>query len=350
MKIALVGPLDSPVKKNASAGSEIWTYNFAEQLKMRGISPSLYAASGSEFSGELITTVDYKDLLESDGGDISKTKFAFFSISEMVRVVHDQARYDLIHLSVYSLTYYLPLIELIAKPIIATLHGLPFKKEDAKILLSKIPKINFAVISNSLLTDLERSRNYKVIYNGINLPDFPFAAGKRKYFFWMGRISKEKGVEDAIKFAQKIKEELIIAGPIRDEEYFNQFVKPNLNSKIRYVGGLGLKEKVKYYQGAKAFLMPIKWEEPFGLVAIEAMACGTPVIAYDRGALPEIISAGSDGFIVKPNEVEGLIKAAKKIIEIDRKKCREKVEKHFTLEKMVDEYLNYYKEIMKIKR
>jgi len=80
------------------------------------------------------------------------------------------------------------------------------------------------------------------------------------------------------------------------------------------------------------------------------MACGTPVIAYDRGALPEIISAGIDGFIVKPNDVDGLIKAAKKIIEIDRKKCREKVEKHFTLEKMVDEYLNYYKEIMKIKR
>lgn len=350
MKIALVGPLDSPVKKDASAGSEIWTYNFAEQLKKRGITTSLYAASGSEFSGELIITVDYKDLLKNDGGSISKTKFAFFSISEMVQVVHDQAKYDLIHLSVYSLTYYFPLIELITKPVIVTLHGLSFKKEDAKILLSKNPKANFVAISNSLLTDWDRPRNYKVIHNGISLTNFLFTEGKRKYFFWMGRISKEKGVEDAIKFAQKTKEELIIAGPIRDEEYFNQFVKPNLNSKIRYVGGLGLKEKIKYYQGAKAFLMPVKWEEPFGLVAVEAMACGTPVIAYDRGALPEIISDGIDGFIVKPDDIDGLIKAAKKIEEINRKKCREKVESHFTLEKMVDEYLDYYEEVMKIKK
>jgi len=345
MKVALVGPMDSPVSEDASGGTEIWTYNFAQQLVERGVDVSVYALSESYFSGRLISIASQKDILQKDGS-ISKTRHIFFSLKEMAQVVRDQSNYDLIHISVFSLIFYLPLINLINKPIVVTLHGFPFGGDDAEVILPQVSKINFVIISNFFLKKWAKPKKYRVIRHGIDLNDFIYSEKSKDYFFWMNRISPEKGLEDAIEAALRTNSSLIVSGPIRDQDYFERILRPHLGKNILYAGPLGLKEKVNYYQGAKAFLMPIKWEEPFGLVVVEAMACGTPVIAYGRGAIPEIISDKSDGLIIKPDSIDGMVRAMKDVSSISRKSCRKKAEQKFSIDRMVDEYLDYYKQIL----
>lgn len=346
MKIALVGAIDSATGKNSSAGTEIWTYNFILELTARGHKVVLFGSKDSKVEQPLVASVDSKDIINSDTGQISRARLAYYSIEQMSELIKRQDDFDLIHLSVYALQYYLPLIKLLHKPIVATVHGSALSREDADKILPLVKQVNFVLISNSFLSSWGKPEKYKVIYNGIRINDFPFKEKKDDYYFWMGRISLEKGLNDAVEFAIKTNSKLIIAGPKRQPEFFNQYVKPKLSDKIEYVGELGLAEKVKYYQRAKAFLMPIKWEEPFGLVAVEAMACGTPVIAYNRGAMSEIITDKVDGILVRPDNIDELIKSADYVSKIDHQKCRTKVKNKFSIDVMVDEYLKYYQEIL----
>ncbi|MCX6812546.1 MAG: glycosyltransferase family 4 protein [Candidatus Berkelbacteria bacterium] len=348
MKIAIVGAIDSAIKKDALGGTEIWSYSFSNELTKRGHEVTIFANPESKIEQKLLSITGADKIKDPTTGEISKSLFAYFSIKEMAEVIKNQDQFDLIHFSVYSIQYYLPLFELIKKPIIVTIHGQSLNKSDAEIILPQHKNVGFAIISKSFLENWPKPVSFQVIYNGINISDFPFSTAADNYFFWMSRISPEKGVEDAIKFAEKTGEKLIIAGPIRNQKYFDAEIKPKLNSKIKFVGSLGLKEKVAYYQKAKAFFMPIKWQEPFGLVTAEAMACGTPVIAYNRGAMAEIISDKIDGFVIEPDDIDGLISAAKNLGKIDRKKCREKVERNFTIEKMTDQYLEFYKKVLNI--
>lgn len=347
MKIAIVGAIDSAIKKDAIAGTEIWTYNFVKQMIERGYDITLFANSESKTPGKLIETTDYRDLIDKKTKQIIKSRFALLSIDEMVELVKRQDEFDLIHLSVFSLSYILPLSRLIKKPLVATIHGSGLSYNDAKIVIEKYPNVNFVFISKSFAKTWPLPKKYKIIYNGIDTDSFPLSVAPRKYYFWMSRISKEKGVEDVIKFSQKSGQKVVIAGPIRDVDYFNKEVKPYLCRNIQYVGELGLREKVKYYQGAIAFLFPIKWPEPFGLVVIEAMACGTPVIAYDLGAMDEIIEHGKTGYLVEPNNIKEMIKFSKLCSKIQPSNCRNRVKKIFSIEHMVDQYIGLYEQLIK---
>lgn len=346
MKIAILGAIDSPISRDATAGTEIWTYNYVEQLIKRGHKVTLFADSKSSTSGKLVETTEFKDLIDSKTGQIVKSRFALLCIDEMVELVKKQNEFDLIHISVFSLPYVLPLTKLLTKPVFVTIHGSGFNYEDAKLVTKKYSNIHYVFISESFSRTWPKPKNYRIIHNGIDINNFPLSYSERKYYFWMSRISKEKGVEDVIEFSNKSGQDVIIAGPIRDQEYYNSQVKPFLKKKIKYVGELSLKEKVGYYQGAKAFLFPIKWPEPFGLVVVESMACGTPVVTYDLGAMKEIISNGVDGRIVKPGDIKGFISAAENTVGLGGEQCRKKVEKFFTIEKMVDNYEEYYHEII----
>lgn len=347
MKIALVGAIDSETGEDAIAGTEIWTYNFLLELSARGHEVVLFGSKDSKVEQPLVASVDSKDLIDSHTGEISGMRLAYFSIEQMLELIKRQNDFDLIHLSVYSLQYYLPLLKLLNKPVVITVHGSGLNKEDADKILPLVKQLNFVFISNSFLLNWGKPEKYEVVYNGIRIDDFPFNEEKEDYLFWMGRISPEKGLDDAVKIAVRTNSKLIIAGPNRHPEFFNQNIKPRLSDKIKYVGELGLDEKVKYYQRAKAFLMPIHWEEPFGLVLIEAMACGTPVIAYDRGSVPEIIEDGKNGYIVAENDIDGMIDAIKNIDKIDQKYCRESVINRFTIDKMVSNYERIYQKVTK---
>lgn len=153
-----------------------------------------------------------------------------------------------------------------------------------------------------------------------------------------------KGADLAIKVALETGENLIIAGTPNKGRYWEEKIKPYLGKNIKYVGNISYEKTYKYYGQSKATLCPIRWEEPFGLTFIESMACGTPVIALDRGSAREVIQDGKTGFVVK--NIRGMIKAIKKIGEIKREDCRALVEKRFTTERMVSDYEKIYQEIL----
>lgn len=174
------------------------------------------------------------------------------------------------------------------------------------------------------------------VYNGIELEKFPFSEKPGDYILFAGRIIKEKGVAEAIQAVIKAGEKLLIAGTFSKDDYWQEKIKPHLGRKIKCLGAVPRSQLYKYFQNAKATLFPIQWEEPFGMVMTESMACGTPVIAFNRGSVPEVVRNGKTGFIVK-NVLE-MAEAIKKINSISRKDCRKHVEKYFSNEHMVEGY------------
>ena len=187
-----------------------------------------------------------------------------------------------------------------------------------------------------------------VVPNGIDIEKYPFNGQPDDYLLYLGRLNKGKGVVTALNVAKRTGQKIVIAGNIVGAEewtYFMEHVQPLINDEnVKFVGQVNFQEKVKLFRGAKAMLFPIDRREPFGLVMIEAMACGTPVIAFNKGSVPEVIENGKTGFIVDTEDE--MIEAVNKINIIDRAKCVELVEKKFTLAQMADAYEKLYKKIV----
>ncbi len=348
MKIAISGTIDTPIKKDALGGTEIWTYNFATKLKDRGIDVTLYANDQSDFLGKIVKSIRQQDVYENGHeGEFSSRNIFFLSSYQMAEIASSGEQYDLVHISATNFQNFLPFSKVIKAKMVVTIHSSSLSYTDAQNIFKYIPEAHYVFISNDFASKWPKPPNYSMIYNGIDVSQFPLQTAKENYYFWMGRIHQTKGVEDAIEFAEKSDAELVIAGPIRDEEYFKEIIQPRLSDKIRYVGSLDFEQKIQYYGKAKAFLMPIKWDEPFGLVAVEAMACGTPVLAYRRGALPEIVKNGENGFLAERDNINELIDLSKKITELDPAKIRKVVEENFSLDTMVNNYLDLYQAITK---
>ena len=229
-------------------------------------------------------------------------------------------------------------------PIVYTLHDpiYPWRAQVFKMFSSK--NQYFVSISNAQRRPAPRLNYAATIYNGINLKLFPFSKKPESHFLFLGRLLPEKGVDIAIQAILKTKEKLIIAGTPSGGDYWKKKIEPFLGSQIKYVGNIPYNQTYKYYQKAKASLLPIQWEEPFGLTFAESMACGTPVITFKRGSAPEVVKNKKTGFVVKPfnekNEpnIDGLVKAIYRVDEIKREDCRRHIEENFSVEKMVTSY------------
>ena len=221
-------------------------------------------------------------------------------------------------------------------PVVYTLHDptYPWRAEIYKIFSSKNQYL--VSISNAQRKPAPKLNYAATVYNGIDLKLFPFYEKSEDHLLFLGRLLETKGPDIAIQAALRAKEKLIIAGIPNQGNYWDTKIKPYLNKDIQYVGNVPYHLTHKYYGGAKALLCPIQWEEPFGLTFTEAMACGTPVIAYKRGSVPEVINHGKTGFVVE--NLAQMVGAIKKINLIDRKNCRIWVEKKFGLKTMVDNY------------
>jgi glycosyltransferase involved in cell wall biosynthesis len=186
-----------------------------------------------------------------------------------------------------------------------------------------------------------------VVYNAIDVPTFPFAEKKGDHLLCLNRVSAEKGTHLAVEAARRAGRKLIIAGKVdnADREYYESSVKPLIDGRdVEFVGEADHRLKRELYAAAAGLLMPICWEEPFGLVMIEAMACGTPVIAFARGAAPELIVDGETGFLV--NDIDEMAAAVGKLDSIDPRRCREHVEANFDVPVMVEGYLRLYRQVL----
>ncbi|MBA4369877.1 MAG: mannose-6-phosphate isomerase, partial [Desulfobacterium sp.] len=243
------------------------------------------------------------------------------------------------HFDFLPLTY----SSLTATPVVTTIHGfsspgiLPvYKKYNGKTF--------YVSISNA---DRSPDLDYiKTIHHGIDIKQFDFQpVPDDDTLLFFGRIHHDKGPREALEIARACGKKLILAGIIQDHAYFDQYVAPHIdNDKVTYVGSVGPVERNRLLGKACALLHPIQFDEPFGLSVIESMACGTPVIAFNRGSMPELIENGKSGFLV--NTVDQAVEAVARIKEMDRASCRRHVELHFTVDRMIDEYIQAYKMIL----
>ncbi len=331
--------------------------SLAEGLAKRGHEVDFFAPLGSKLKYANLKTLNMRALAKDNQQfqDLMQDKAMMshyvpelwdsYFVTEMYAKAL-QGKYDLLH-------FHHPEVALTAAyvnsdiPTVYTQHDPIFPWYKELYELYETPNQHFVSISKNQRRDAPDLQYAHTIYNGVDADKFPFSAESEDYLLFAGRIVPEKGVKEAIKVAQETNHRLLIIGPVYPDQqgYFDQYIKPHLNDKILYLGYIEQANLVKYYQKAKAFLMPIQWEEPFGLTMVEAMACGTPVVALHRGAVPEIIENGVTGFVV--HSLGDMMAAVQRIDTINRAACREHVKKHFCLEKMIDEYEATFERIVR---
>jgi glycosyltransferase involved in cell wall biosynthesis len=322
----------------------------AEGLARRGHSVDFYAPLGSHFNDRRINvrTMRMRPLAHNQrelNALYQETKFTMDYLPALwdARFANDMLSrasrgvYDILHF--HHPQVVLPYVKLYPNiPVVYTMHNpiYPWYRELFELYDS--PNQHVISISNNQRRDAPDLRYLANIYNSTSTHRFTFEEKGDDYLLFVGRIVPEKGVKEAVQIARATGNRLLIIGPTYpdSQDYFDQYIKPFLNDKILYLGFIEHSHLSKYYQKAKALLAPIQWEEPFGLTTIEAMACGTPVISIRRGAAPEIIKNGKNGYLV--NSVAEMIKAVNRIDNIDRRECRKHVKMNFSHDKMVDEY------------
>jgi glycosyltransferase involved in cell wall biosynthesis len=209
------------------------------------------------------------------------------------------------------------------------------------------PKVSVIAVSHAQRRPAPDLPVVRVIHHGIDAADFPVGKGDGGYLLFLGRLSPDKGAGRAIDVARRAKVPLLLAGKMREpweRDYFEARVAPFLSEQIQYLGEVGHERKLELLAGARALVFPIRWNEPFGLVMIEALACGTPVLAFPEGAAPEVVDHGRTGFLCQ-DETE-MAEMVPKLDELDRTACRAAVEGYFSTERMVNEHIELYEELL----
>jgi len=334
MKVAILSSMAWRTPPRQYGPWEQVASNLCESLVARGIDTTLFATADSITSARLSWSITKP---YGDDPDADAKVNECLHISHLFESAHE---FDIIHnhFDFLPLTY----SRLIDTPMVTTIHGFSsprivpvYKKYNAGT--------HYVSISNANRhPDLEY---LATVYNGIKLEDFLFVDHANEYLLFFGRIHPEKGVFEAIEVANACKKKLIIAGLIQDNEYFMTQIQPRIDNKeVVYVGNCGPQERNELMGGALALLHLISFEEPFGLSVVEAMCCGTPVIAFNRGSMPELIIDGKTGFLVKT--IEQAVRAVKQLQSISRADCRDAVVSKFSMEKMTEDYLRIYEQIL----
>lgn len=304
-----------------------------EGLVARGVEVTLFATADSETKARLVSVAPHG--YEEDPHLCAKV-YECLHISE---VFERAEQFDLIHnhFDFLPLTY----SRLVTTPVITTIHGFSSPR-----ILPVFEKYNGHVFYVAI-SDADRSPalDYAAtIHHGIDVERFTFRPKADDYLLFFGRIHPDKGAREAIEIARRAGRRLLLAGIVQDSAYFRAEVEPHLDGeRTKFVGSVGPDERDRLLGGACALLHPISFAEPFGLSVVEAMACGTPVIAFARGSMPELIQDGKNGFLV--HDVEQARAAVEAIPTIDRRICRQHVEQRFTVARMVDDYLRVYQTV-----
>ena len=333
MKVAVLSPVAWRTPPRHYGPWEQIASNIAEGLIKLGVEVSLFATGDSVTEGKLFSVCDSG--YEEDRSQDAKV----LECMHISNLMEKAGEFDIIHnnFDFLPLTY----SALIKTPVVTTIHG--FSSPQIIPVYKKYNSIgHYVSISNA---DRSPQLEYMAtVYNGLNTASFEFNNQPDDYLLYFGRIHHDKGAAEAIEIAKKSKRKLLIAGLIQDEAYFKEKIEPQLNSTIEYVGNADPARRNALLKNACALLHPINFDEPFGMSVAEAMLCGTPVIAFNRGAMPELIVHNKTGFLVK--NIDEAVEAVENIGRLKRKDCREWSSARFSAEKMVDDYLALYKKIL----
>lgn len=350
IRIAQVTDLYESVPPPLYGGTQRVVSSLTEGLVEKGHSVTLFACGTSKTKGNLVSV--YPRALYREHIEATNIMYPLLNITELFKRAKE---FDIIHAHLSLSTDYLSLLGslLFPKKLLYTIHFIsPILKgyKDRMAVLDTYKNAKYVSISNSARQGYEHLNWLETIYNGIEMDQFHFQPHPQNYFAWIGKFNPDKGTKEAILAAKKASVKLVLAGTIdlqkpRFKEYYEKEVKPLIDGKqIIYIGEKGGKEKDEFLRNAKGFLNPILWEEPFGLVSVEAMATGTPVISFRRGALKETVKDGETGYLVET--VDQMAEKIKSIQAINRRTCREWVENNFSAKRMVEKYENLYQKLV----
>lgn len=341
LKIAQVAPLYESVPPKYYGGTERVVSFLTEELVHQGHKITLFASGDSVTTARLVPVCERSLRLNPDCED-----HLVHHIAMLQRVLDASNEFDLVHFHIDYLHF--PLSKLMRLPHLTTLHGRlnipdlqPFYR-----LFSDMPVVSISYKQRQPLQDINWVGN---VYHGLPENLFQPVYGDGKYLAFLGRMSTEKGVDLAIDIAIKSGIPLKIAAKVdkADQEYFDQRLKKLLDHPlVEFVGEISDKEKNEFLGNAIALVFPIQWIEPFGLVVIEALACGTPVVAFKNGSVPELIDHGVSGLVV--NNVAEAVNAIRNIGMLERRECRKAFDERFTAERMARDYLKVYTRVLEL--
>jgi glycosyltransferase involved in cell wall biosynthesis len=340
MRIAQVAPLTEAVPPKLYGGTERVVHWLTEELVALGNDVTLFASGDSQTSAKLDAT--WPRALRLDGS-VRDPNALHMVMLERVRQKCDDEEYDFLH---FHLDYYpFSLFHRQPTPFVTTLHGRLDLPEHQPVFttFSSVPVIS---ISNAQRRPVPQANFVRTIYHGLPEKLLMPQDVKPSYLAVLGRIAPEKGVDRAIKIAIRCGIPLKIAAKVdrADQEYYDEVIRPLMNHPlIEYIGEISDREKSEFLSGAIALLLPLDWPEPFGLVMIESMACGTPVIAYNRGSVAEIVDDGLTGYIVE--DETSAVAAVGLISNLKREAIRKQFEARFTARRMALDYLATYRSL-----
>jgi glycosyltransferase involved in cell wall biosynthesis len=343
MRIAQVSPLYESVPPKLYGGTERVVSYLTEELVQQGHEVTLFASGDSVTQARLVPACERSLRLNSDCVD----QLAHHIL--MLEQVYQQAdNFDIIHFHIDYLHF--PLSRHTGFANVTTLHG-RLDIPDLVPLYQEFREMPVVSISDSQREPLSWVNWQGTVYHGLPLDLFRYHEQPGDYLAFLGRISPEKRVDRAIEVAKRVQIPLKIAAKVDavDEKYFEEEIKPLLDHPlIEFVGEVGDEAKGEFLGNAYALLFPINWPEPFGLVMIEAMACGTPIIAYDRGSVTEVLEHGRSGFIV--DNLEEAVDAVQRVSTIERKQCRRDFEERFSAARMAQDYVAIYQQLVEDKQ
>lgn len=339
MRVGIIGPIWQTIPPSGYGGSEGVVYNLVEGLVDLGHDVTLFAAGGSKTKAKLIPVIDRPVLDVKGKFDFSDPSYDLLNASE---AFVSSKEFDILHNAVgYQLLPFTPFAHC---PVLHTSHS---SVREYTVLVDHYTKANYVSISNAQ-RGLHPQANYlATVYHGIDTDTYIPGDKKEDFLLFIGRIMPEKGVHQAIRAAKQSGRTLIIAGIVdeRDTQYFSEHVEPHVDGKhIVYVGPVNEEQKIDLLQRAQAHLFPTQWDEAFGLVTIEAMACGTPTVGWNKGALPEVLKEGRTGFLV--NSVEEMTAAIEKIDGINPNDCRAEAVQRFSRPAMARGYEAVYQKLL----
>jgi UDP-glucose:tetrahydrobiopterin glucosyltransferase len=377
VRVALVAPLVSTIAEPYLGGAQALLADLAQGLVQRRHQETLFARAGSSVPGVYIEPIAVPDsvrpanfselLREYPAGAINRAPTdagspclgdrdraqANLFLELFLRLRGRSAEFDLIHAHAFDWPAFACSTLVHAIPVLHTIH-LPALSLEINSALRVLHRQGHPLTLITVSHACARSyANYTsidhIIYNGLDLGAIPFApvVSLEAPLLFAGRIAPEKGVEAAIEIAKRAGYHLLIAGGIYDRDYYEECIVPQLQGagdRVTYVGLLERPVLWEMMGRSLGLLFPIEWDEPFGLTAVEAMATGTPVIAFRRGATAEVIRDGETGFLVEPGDRTQAAALVDKLRDISRRECRAHVEAHFVLEKMIDAYERVYRE------
>lgn len=348
MRIGIIAHLKHPIREPFAGGLEMHTHLLASKLRDRGHDVTVFASTESSKSlgVEPICSQTALDVFGNDEAEdvaFFKEHHAYLTLMNGLRSSH----FDIIH---NNSLHYLPIImaDALPMPMVTTLHTPPFKWLASGVRIAGGKHLRLVAVSDAIRREwADVAVAQEVISNGVDLARFQFHPNPaaEPYLVWYGRVVPEKGLHHAIDAARLTGMPLRFAGPLLDADYFDAQIRPRLGDDVRYEGHLNHDDLSGLVGGARAFLCTPCWEEPYGLVVAEALACGVPVAAFARGAIPMILTAAS-GALAKPDDAISLAYAAQIALMLRRADCRTRAETFCDADVMVDGYEATYRRML----